>query len=177
MDGNGVNDDELNQMIAGLQGAKAAPPVVTSNSGAPITPPVTSMGDGTAPAFGTSNDTGVSSGIVNNTTPTLAVTESTATTPATYPIATGVPVNTPNAELASIKQNALTELRPLVDKLNLPPEEKFDTLLLIIRSTDDSSLVPAAHVAAQQIADDTRRAQALLDIIKEIDFFGQNSAK
>jgi len=31
-------------------------------------------------------------------------------------------------------------------------------------------LIAPAHVAAQNIADETRRAQALLDIIKEIDY-------
>jgi hypothetical protein len=77
------------------------------------------------------------------------------------------------SNLDSIKQDALSELRPLVDRLELSPEDKFDTLLLIIRSTDDSSLLPAAHAAAKQIADDARRAQALLDVIKEIDFFKQ----
>lgn len=79
---------------------------------------------------------------------------------------------TPGAEsLETIKKDALEELRPLVTKLDLPPEEKFDTLLLIIRSTDDQSLLGAAHDAAKSIADETRRAQALLDVIKEIDFF------
>lgn len=73
--------------------------------------------------------------------------------------------------LDDIKRSALEELRPLVDKLNLPPEEKFDTLLLIIRSTDDQGLVEAAHDAAKNIADEGKRAQALLDVIKEIDYF------
>jgi hypothetical protein len=72
--------------------------------------------------------------------------------------------------LASIKQDALVELRPLVDKLNVSPEEKFDTYLLLIRSTDDTNLIGPAHEAAKQITDETRRAEALLDIIKEIDF-------
>jgi len=75
-----------------------------------------------------------------------------------------------NSDLNSIKKDALTELRPLVDKLDLAPEEKFDTYLLLIRSTDDKELIAPAHLAAQNIADETRRAQALLDIIKEIDF-------
>lgn len=78
-----------------------------------------------------------------------------------------------STDLESIKKDALTELRPLVDKLNLSPEDKFDTLLLIIRSTDDRSLVPQAHEAAKSIEDDTRRAEALLDVIKEIDYFSQ----
>lgn len=77
--------------------------------------------------------------------------------------------------LDSIKLEALSELRPLVDKLNLPADEKFDTLLLMIRSTDDVSLIPLASAVARQINDDTRRAKALLDVIKEIDFFKQNS--
>lgn len=74
-------------------------------------------------------------------------------------------------ELDSIKKTALEELRPLVDKLDLPADEKFDTLLLLIRSTDDKSLVAAAHEAARAIEDETKRAQALLDVIKEIDYF------
>ena len=78
---------------------------------------------------------------------------------------------TGDSELDGLKASALEELRPLVGKLNLPAEERFDTLLLIIRSTDDQSLLGEAHDAAKEIADDSRRAQALLDIIKEIDYF------
>lgn len=78
-------------------------------------------------------------------------------------------------ELESIKKDALEQLRPLVDKLDLDPQEKFDTLLLIIRSTDDQSLVGAANEAAKAITDDTKRAEALLDVIKEIDFFSGSS--
>lgn len=74
-------------------------------------------------------------------------------------------------ELEALKKATLGELRPLVGKLDLPAEEKFDTLLLIIRSTDDQSLLGPAHDAAKSIADETRRATALLDIIKEIDYF------
>ena len=75
--------------------------------------------------------------------------------------------------LDELKKTALEELRPLVGKLNLPPEDKFDTLLLIIRSTDDQSLLEPAHEAAKSIQDEDKRAQALLDVIKEIDYFSQ----
>ncbi|MNH36831.1 hypothetical protein D3C87_1795550 [compost metagenome] len=86
------------------------------------------------------------------------------------------PVTTPAAsDLEEIKKDALSELRPLIDKLDVSPEEKFDTLLLIIRSTDDQSLLAATHEAAKAIPDDSRRAQALLDIIKEIDFFSNKA--
>ena len=73
-------------------------------------------------------------------------------------------------DLNSVKQEALSELRPLVDKLNIPAEEKFDTYLLLLRSTDDKTLIEPAHETAKLIEDESRRAQALLDIIKEIDF-------
>lgn len=86
-------------------------------------------------------------------------------TPASNATSTG------SGPLDKLKASALEELRPLVGKLNLPAEEKFDTLLLIIRSTDDQSLLDEAHDAAKTITDDTKRAQALLDIIKEIDYF------
>ena len=73
-------------------------------------------------------------------------------------------------DLSDIKKNALIELRPLVDKLELSPEEKFDIYLLLLRSTDDKTLIAPAHEAARNIPDETRRAQALLDVIKEIDY-------
>lgn len=80
-------------------------------------------------------------------------------------------------ELESIKKDAVEELRPLVDKLDLPADEKFDTLLLIIRSTDDKALIGPAHEAAKAITDETKRAQALLDVIKEIDYFSNPSGQ
>jgi len=75
-----------------------------------------------------------------------------------------------NGELETIKKDALKELRPLVDKLDLSPEEKFDIYLLLLRSTDDTTLIAPAHETARAIPDEAKRAQALLDIIKEIDF-------
>lgn len=84
-----------------------------------------------------------------------------------------------DAGLEGIKKDAIEELKPLVDKVNLPPEEKFSTYLLLIRSTDDASLIEPAHKVALSITDESARAQALLDIIKEIDYLShsQNSAE
>lgn len=87
--------------------------------------------------------------------------------PVPAPVAPPLPVS---GDLEAIKKDALSELRPLVDKLNVSPEEKFDTYLLLLRSTDDQGLIAPAHEAAKNIADEARRAQALLDIIKEIDY-------
>jgi len=72
--------------------------------------------------------------------------------------------------LEDVRKNALTELRPLVDKLDMMPEDKFDLCLMLLRSTDDKTLIPTAYEAAKNITDETKRAQALLDVIREIDF-------
>ena len=91
--------------------------------------------------------------------------------PVVPPAPTAAPITSPvSGDLETIKQSALNELRPLVDKLDVSPEEKFDTYLLLLRSTDDQALIAPAHDAAKNIADEARRAQALLDIIKEIDY-------
>lgn len=92
------------------------------------------------------------------------------TTDSAPSMSSSLPTPAASDDLDDIKKDALTELRPLVDKLDLAPEEKFDTYLLLIRSTDDKALIAPAHAAAQAITDESRRAQALLDIIKEIDY-------
>jgi hypothetical protein len=78
--------------------------------------------------------------------------------------------NNESNDLESIKKTALIELRPLVDKLELAPDEKFNIYLLLLRSTDDKTLIAPAHKAAADITDESKRAQALLDVIKEIDY-------
>ncbi len=107
------------------------------------------------------------------TTPqsTASPSPAAAHTPTPAPAASPQPPVSGDSGLDNIKKVALEELRPLVDKLDLPADEKFDTLLLLIRSTDDKTLVPQAHEAAKSILDEAKRAQALLDIIKEIDYF------
>jgi hypothetical protein len=140
------DDQELAKVLAGVnQQAEeaAATPVADEPVAAPTADP--------EPAVTT---TPVAPEPVTLPTPSLAV----------------APVVPGGGELETIKQDALSELRPLVDKLDVPPEEKFDTYLLLLRSTDDQALIAPAHEAARDIADEARRAQALLDIIKEIDY-------
>jgi hypothetical protein len=74
-------------------------------------------------------------------------------------------------ELLAMKQQALEQLSPLVDKLDQSPEERFRTKMMMIQSTDDQTLIKEAYEAAQAIPDEKSRAQALLDVINEINYF------
>lgn len=74
-------------------------------------------------------------------------------------------------ELIGIKQDALQNLRPLIDHLDQVPEEKFRTTMMMIQASDDQSLIPQAYDAAKQISDEKARAQALLDVVNEINYF------
>ncbi len=190
-----INDDqELAKVLAGVnmsdddqQEAKLQAVGDTPAPTAPSTPPPAASDDSTSSDTSTTQDAPASP---DTSAPSAEATEAPAATmpapvvpetssstpdfslPAMPDTAAPTPTSAPAAsgELDGVKKEAISELRPLVDKLNLNPEEKFDTLLLLIRSTDDKTLIAPAHDAAKSIADESRRAQALLDIIKEIDF-------
>lgn len=86
------------------------------------------------------------------------------------------PPPTPH-ELIDIKQKALSELSPLIDQLDQSPEEKFRTIMMMIQASDDQTLVKAAYKAAHAIKDEKTHAQALLDIVNEINYFTQQPEK
>lgn len=77
-------------------------------------------------------------------------------------------------ELLDIKQQALQQLSPLVDHLEQSPEEAFRTTMMMIQAADNQELIPKAYEAAQKITDEKARAQALLDIVNEINYFTQH---
>jgi hypothetical protein len=109
----------------------------------------------------------------NLTTPVPSEDASAAPAPATgVPVPTSSLTASPN-DLLSIKQEALQNLSPLVDHLEQTPDEKFRTTMMMIQATDDSSKIKDAYEAAQQITDEKARAQALLDIVNEINYFTQ----
>lgn len=143
------DDQELAKALAG----------VMPDAPEPVTPPVVDQPEAAAPAAETPLQ------FEETPAPTPAVSEPAPTT--------DTPPTSASTDLESIKKNALGELRPLIDRVDLPAEEKFDTYLMLIRSTDDTSLIGPAHAAAQNIADETRKAEALLDIIKEIDYLSR----
>lgn len=79
----------------------------------------------------------------------------------------------PSDELLHIKQEALQALTPLIGHLEQTPEEKFRTTMMMIQASDDQSLLKGAYDSAKAIGDEKVRAQALLDIVNEINYFTQ----
>lgn len=79
-------------------------------------------------------------------------------------------------ELQDIKVQALRDLGPLVEHIDQDPEERFNTLIMMIRSSDDERLIKPAFEAAKSIPDDKKRADALLDVINEINYLTRPQA-
>ena len=80
-----------------------------------------------------------------------------------------LPETTPEtpSELSSVKQSMIQDLIPLMDKVSLDANKKFDLYKEVIDSTHDKSMVPAAYEVAKGISDDTLKAEALLYLINE----------
>jgi hypothetical protein len=78
-----------------------------------------------------------------------------------------------NDALLELKQQALQSLAPMVGQLNQTPEEKFKTLMMLIQASDNTSLVGEAYETAKLITDEKERAQALIDVVNEINYFTQ----
>lgn len=98
-----------------------------------------------------------------STPPELAAVEDTA-------------VSAPSVDqgrLAGLKQEALGHLEPLTEHIDGSPEEIFRTTMQLIQANDNHNLLEKALEAAKNIEDDKERAQALLDIINEINYFAQ----
>lgn len=108
--------------------------------------------------------------------PELTATNEPATpsaSPWTPPASTAPTASTD--DLVQLKQQALTQLSPIVGKLDQTPEEKFRTTMMMIQASDDQSLIRSAYDAAQAITDEKVKAQALLDVINEINYFSQKN--
>jgi hypothetical protein len=79
----------------------------------------------------------------------------------------------PSDDLLEIKQKALQDLTPLVKHLDQSAVDKFKTTMMMIQASDDKSLLPEAYEAANAIEDSKEKAQALLDVVNEINYFTQ----
>jgi hypothetical protein len=118
-------------------------------------------------------------GLGGNPSPIVSPSESPVNEPTAVP---QVSLPDPSAhgaqasnDLEDIKNKALSQLSPLVSKLEQTPEEKFKTLMMMIQASDNQALLGEAYDAAQQITDEKAKAEALLNIVNEINYFTQKS--
>ena len=146
---------------------------------APVVPePATTTDSSAMSATDTSsyNTSAVTPEPVTETTPAAPVepTETTTSTaaPAEEPTTSSTPAG--DESLLSIKKDALQNLTPLLSQLDQSPDEKFRTTMMLIQASDDKSLIQSAYDAAKDIEDEKVRAQALLDIVNEINYFTQD---
>lgn len=170
----GVNDEELNKMIASLRQEQQTGAPANQAVSQPAAQPAKSTPAAPAKSAGKSAPAQPADPILTDVLAQPAKPAKAKSEPITPPNVNPLGHNVDSGALGDIRLQVISELRPLVNRLDfLAPADKFDTLLLLIRTIDDSSLIPMAHQAAMAIPDEVKRAQALLDILKEIDFFTQ----
>ena len=172
----GVNDEELNKMIASLRQEQQTNAPAGQVVNQPPAQPAKPASVASAKPTGKSAPAQPADPILTDVLaqPAKPAKTKSEPTPATPPNVNPLGHNVDSGALGDIRLQVISELRPLVNRLDfLAPADKFDTLLLLIRTIDDSSLIPMAHQTAMAIPDEVKRAQALLDILKEIDFFTQ----
>lgn len=77
-----------------------------------------------------------------------------------------------SSDLGKVKSMALSDLRPVLESIDMPPESKFKIYKDIIEVTQDKASIEPAYTAAKAITSDKDRAEALLYIIETIDKLG-----
>lgn len=148
------DDNNQDQNNAGNQNGVPAPTSVPAPTNAPSGDNSSSFNSPSMPSY-------------NNFQPPVSTPDDT------QPAA---PASTPAGnDLLNIKQDALQQLKPLVSHLDQTPEEKFRTTMMMIQAADDQNLITGAYEAAKQITDEKARAQALLDVVNEINYFTQQN--
>lgn len=149
-----------------------ATPVTIDPVSTPAADPVAASSSTTAPDL-SAPVPDLSSGITLPDGP-ATVTDDSAPLDASAPSLDTAPAATGGGDLLSIKQDALQSLSPLLSQLDQSAEEKFRTTMMLIQASDDQSLIQSAYAAAKDISDEKVRAQALLDIVNEINYFTQS---
>lgn len=77
-----------------------------------------------------------------------------------------------DADLDRVKSMALSDLRPILDKVDVAPEKKFMIYKDILELTEDKACIEPAYNAARMIIDEKAKGEALVFIIEYIDKLG-----
>ena len=86
------------------------------------------------------------------------------------PVDLGTPPGDP--DLDRVKSMALSDLRPIIENVDIEPEKKFKIYKEIIDLTEDKACIEPAYNAAKGIEDQKAKAEALLFVVDTIDKLG-----
>lgn len=196
MDLNQTNENELQKAIDDITKNAAAPAndssgmaaeleaKIQNQMGVPPAPPVV-PGDGefvvpndanaapVSPAPATDSMVGAEANEVTDLSASVTETAGTTEAVAQPEVATQEAVVESKVEISSdlekVKESMLKDLFPLMDKINVMPEQKFKIYKQMIESTQDKSMIVAAYEAVKGIADETTKAEALLYLVEQAD--------
>lgn len=73
------------------------------------------------------------------------------------------------ADISKVKEAALKELFPIMDRVEVEPEKRFLLYQEMLNTMRDKAVIAPAYEAARQIRDDKVRADSLLYLINSID--------
>ena len=79
------------------------------------------------------------------------------------------PLGQNNVEVQSIKEAALKELFPIMNRIELKPEKRFELYCEMMEVMKDKAILKPAHEAAKEIKDEKARADALIYLIETIE--------
>lgn len=72
-------------------------------------------------------------------------------------------------DINTVKEAMLRDLFPIMDKVEMGAEEKFELYKTMLDDNNDKSLIAGAYDVVKGIADEAARAEALLFLIKKAD--------
>ena len=75
-------------------------------------------------------------------------------------------------DLDKVKSMALSDLRPILEKVDIAPEKKFMIYKDIIDLTEDKACIEPAYNSARLITDEKAKGEALVFIVECIDKLG-----
>lgn len=105
---------------------------------------------------------------LNNPLPTPPAPQ-VSESPAPEPTLSSPEHNLEGLNVHQIKEAALRDLVPLLDRLNINPSQKFNIYRDIFEELKDYSVLEPAYKIAKEIPDETERAEALLYLVESID--------
>lgn len=73
------------------------------------------------------------------------------------------------SDISKVKEAALKELFPIMDRVEVEPEKRFLLYQEMLSTMRDKAVIAPAYEAARQIRDDKVRADSLLYLINSID--------